>query len=129
MKHLGKSNKEKNYEAVLMEAIDDALLTLGKNVQISIYFHLQTKFGLSKQEIPSHVTDFSDALEKIFGEAAKKIEILIMKFLNDRAQCDYEWSGPGWLVPNLTFEDYVSMVKATLESRKIEKEVQLNNGK
>jgi hypothetical protein len=113
---LGETQKENNYQAILLKAIDEALLTLGKNVQVSIYFHLETKFGLPRKQIPNNIVEFSDALEKIFGEASKKIEILIMKFLNDKVQCNYKWAGPSWLVPNLTFEEYVKMVQQTIQT-------------
>jgi hypothetical protein len=116
MKCLAKTKQEKEFEAILIEAIDEAFLTLGKNVQTSIYFHLETKFRLPKQEIPNRINDFSSAIEKIFGAAAKKLEILIMKFLNEKAKCNYEWAGPKWLVPDLTFEEYVGMVKHTIET-------------
>ncbi len=115
---MGEKDRDQNYEAILLQSIDEALLTLGENVRLSIYFHLQTKFGLPKNEIPNQSVEFSDALDKIFGEASRKIEILIMKFLNEKVQCKYKWTGPNWLVPNLTFEDYLKMVKVKLESEK-----------
>lgn len=126
MKSLREKNREQNYEAVLLQSIDEALLTLGENVRLSIYFHLQTKFGLPKNEIPNHTVEFVDAMGKIFGEASKKIEILIMKFLNEKIQFKYEWAGPNWLVPNLTFEDYLKMVKVTIEKREKQAEARLN---
>jgi len=127
-KYLNNTKSEKQYEAILLQSIDEALLTLGQNVKMSIYFHLQTKFGLPKQEIPNRITDFSNALEKIFGAASKKIEILIMKFLNDKVQCGYQWTGPKWLVPDLTFEEYVKIIKSTIESSGNITEVSLNEG-
>ncbi len=120
--------RDQNYEAILLQSIDEALLTLGENVRVSIYFHLQTKFGLPKHEIPNHTAEFSDALETIFGAASKNIEILIMKCLNKKVQCSYEWTGPKWLVPNLTFEDYIKLVKATVKEAKTQAEGQLNGG-
>ncbi|MGD6807827.1 MAG: hypothetical protein ACQCN4_12825 [Candidatus Bathyarchaeia archaeon] len=126
---MAKTKKEREFEAILLEAIDEALLTLGKNVQLSIYFHLETKFGLPKQFIPDRISDFSNALEKIFGPASKKIEILIMKFLNEKVKCTYEWVGPKWLIPDITFEDYIKMVMFSLESGKTGLvEVTLNEG-
>jgi hypothetical protein len=54
-------------------------------------------------------------LEQIFGQASKQLEILIMKYLNDKVKCNYTWVGPKWLVPNLTFEKYIKMVQMTVE--------------
>ncbi len=128
MKPLVSKKNRQSYETILLEAIDDALETLGENVKVSIYFHLQTKFNLPKEEIPNRVTDFSDALERIFGVGSKKIEILVMKFLNDKIQVNYEWTGPSWLVPNLTFEGYVEMVKATAKSNETAEKLPCKEG-
>ena len=126
---MAKTKKEKEFDGILLEAIDEALLSLGQNVQMSIYFHLETKFGLPKQFIPDRVSDFSNAIEKIFGPASKKIEILIMKFLNEKIKCSYEWVGPNWLVPDITFEGYIKMATLCVQSGKTGVvEVAVNDG-
>lgn len=102
---------------MLLKAIDDAFSTLGENVKTSIYFHLEHRFFLPKQDIPYRIEDFSDALEKIFGMGAKPLEILIMKKLNEEIVCFYEWAGPRWLMPNLTFKEYVELLKLCYEEK------------
>lgn len=62
-----------------MNAIDEALFSLGESVEQAIYFHIQTKFKVQRTEIPSKLEEFQGALEKIFGAGARYIEILIMK--------------------------------------------------
>jgi hypothetical protein len=106
---LSSNNGRKKFEVVLLEAMDDAFSSLGENVKASIYFHLEHKFVISKQDIPYRIYDFSAALERIFGTAAKHLEILIMKKLNEKITCSYEWEGPRWLVPDLTFKQYVEL--------------------
>lgn len=115
MTHLAKTKKESKFDAVLLDAIDTAFSALGQNVKFAIYFNLESKFGLAKQDIPDRITDFSDALDKIFGQAARSLEILIMKYLNDKVKCNYEWVGPKWLVPDLTFEKYIKLVRISVE--------------
>jgi hypothetical protein len=100
---------------VLLDAIDTAFSALGQNVKVSIYFNLEAKFGLPKQDIPDRISDFSDALDKIFGQAARSLEILIMKYLNDKVKCNYSWVGPKWLVPDLTFEKYIKLVRISVQ--------------
>ena len=112
---LDKRKRENKFSTILLESIDEAFLTLGKNSKSSIYFHLETKFAISKQDIPNRVGDFSDALEQIFGLAAQKLEILIMKFLNEKIDCTYDWVGPKWLVPDLTFTKYVKLLELCCE--------------
>ena len=80
-----------------------------------MYFYLEAKFAISKQDIPKKIDDFSYALEQIFGMAARQIEILIMKCLNQRVNCNYKWVGPKWLVPDLTFTKYVILLKLCCE--------------
>lgn len=128
MNNLAKKNNGKNFDTVLLDTIDLAFSALGQNVKTSIYFHLETKFGLPKENIPDRIGDFSNALDQIFGQAARSLEILIMKHLNEKIKCNYSWVGPKWLVPNLTFEKYVNLVRISVEgSAKMEDlEVLLN---
>ena len=81
----------------------------------SLYFHLEHKFLISKQELPNRIADFSDALERIFGQGAKYIELLIMKNLYLKVNCSYKWEGPKWLVPQLTFKEYVELIRIRCE--------------
>ena len=112
---LAKTKTEKKFAVILLDAIDVAFTALGQNVKTSIYFHLETKFGLPKQDIPDRVEDFTDALDRIFGQASTQLEILIMKNLNEKVNCNYEWVGPKWLVPDLTFKKYLKLVKLCIE--------------
>jgi hypothetical protein len=115
MKRLAKTKTDEKFAKILLDSIDEAFASLGQNVKLSIYFHLETKFAVSKQDIPDRIGDFSDALDQIFGQAARPLELLIMKCLNQRVKCNYEWDGPKWLVPDLTFEKYVKLVKLSVE--------------
>ncbi len=114
---MSRDGRSKKFEAVLLEAVDEAFLSLGENVKTSIYFHLEHEFIFPKQDIPYRIDDFSNALERIFGVAAKYLEILIMKKLQKKVACFYEWNGPGWLVPDLTFKQYVELVRLCYEDK------------
>jgi len=115
MKNLRKGKLEKKFSEILLESIDEALLKLGENTKSTIYFHLKTKFAISRHDIPDRVGDFSDALEQIFGVGAPQIEVLIMKCLNERVKSTYKWVGPKWLVPDLTFIKYVKLMRLCCE--------------
>jgi len=91
MKNLRKGKLEKKFSEILLESIDEALLKLGENTKSTIYFHLKTKFAISRHDIPDRVGDFSDALEQIFGVGAPQIEVLIMKCLNERVKMIQEY--------------------------------------
>jgi len=108
---LDKKNHYKKFEDVLQDSIDEAFSSLGEAVKASIYFHLEHKFLITRQDIPRRIEDFSDALERIFGLGAKHLELLIMKNLYEKVNCSYRWEGPKWLVPDLTFKKYVELIK------------------
>ncbi len=112
------TEQEKKFGEILVEATDQAFLTLGEKTRTTIYFYLQTKFAIAKHQIPEKVEDFSDALEQIFGRGAPKIQILIMKFLKEKIQASYKWVGPKWLVPDLTFVKYVRLMSLCCEDSK-----------
>ena len=108
---MDKKNHSKKFEEVLQDSIDEAFSSLGEAVKASIYFHLEHKFLIKRQDIPLRIEDFSDALERIFGLGAKHLELLIMKNLNEKVNCLYRWEGPRWLVPDLTFKKYVELIR------------------
>ena len=126
MKRLAKTKTEQEFAALLIDSVDEAFSTLGQNVKASLYFHLETKFAVPKQDIPDRISDFTFALQQIFGLAAKSLEILIMQCLNRKVQCNYKWHGPKWLVPDLTFEKYVKLLQLALEDRGEDVEVLLD---
>jgi hypothetical protein len=105
----------KTFEDILLEAIDEALSSLGGSPKTAIYFHLGEKFGIKKEEIPSRLEAFSDALDKVFGLGAKYLTILFMKTLNKKLNCVQELNSPDCVVPDFTFLWYVKMKKQQFE--------------
>jgi hypothetical protein len=76
-----KNPKSKQFDELLLTAIDNAFISLGESVKKSIYFHLEEKFELKRSQIPSKLKKFQEAIEQIFGSGARFLEILIMKNL------------------------------------------------
>ena len=104
----------KTFDKILLEAVDEALASLGDSAKQAIYFHLESKFKISKDEIPSNVNVFANGLEKIFGAGAKFLEILIMKKLYERIGKPLELDTN----KELEFVDYVEAAKRTFTKRK-----------
>ena len=75
---------KRNFERLLMEAIDEGLSSVGDSPKHAIYFHLEKSFNIKKKEIPKKVEVFEDAIEKIFGFGAEFLEVLIMKRLYEK---------------------------------------------
>jgi hypothetical protein len=81
------TEKSRNFDRLLLNSIDDALLSLGESARQSIYFHIENNFNVPRQQIPYNLENFQFALERIFGVGARFIEILIMKSLYQKLNC------------------------------------------
>jgi hypothetical protein len=97
----------KTFDKLLLNAIDEALGSLGEPAVQSIYFHVESKFNVTRSRIPERLEDFQAGLEKIFGLGARFIEILIKK--NLYAKIEFPLSlGQG---NQLEFVDYVNAAR------------------
>ena len=112
-----------SFDEVLSQAIDDALTSIGEKPKNAIYFHLEKDHALSRKEIPRRIADFSEALDKIFGFGARNLEILFMKHLHERIRDLYDVAAGDWLVPQLTFEQYVDSMRMSFEKAAKKEEV------
>jgi hypothetical protein len=73
--------RKENFFKILLEAVDEGLLTLGESGREAVYFHLQNLYGIKKEEIPTKLEKFTEGLHKIFGLGATVIEKAIIKSL------------------------------------------------
>jgi len=106
---------ENSFRKVLLEAIEEAFFSLGELVEAKIFCTLEKSFGISRSEIPCRIEDFSDALEKIFGQGAKVLEISVIKHLHRKVAIEYGWVAPQWVVPELRFKEYINIMKQDFE--------------
>ena len=104
----------KVFDNLLLEAVDDALASLGDSAKQAIYFHLESKFKIARNEIPQRLEDFTEGLNKIFGMGAKFLEILIMKQLHERIGNSLEWVESKEFV----FIEYVTTAKRSFLKRR-----------
>jgi hypothetical protein len=100
---------------IFLEAIDEAFSTLGEPLKASIYFCLENSMGIKKQEIPFRIDDFQNALEKLFGMGARHLEILYVRKLHEKIKATYKWDMHRWVAPELTFKEYIRLVKMNFE--------------
>jgi hypothetical protein len=98
---------KKSFEEILLEAVDDALASLGESARESVYFHLNEKFNMPRSDIPYHYEDFAQGLEKIFGIGARFLEILVMKNLHKGLGQPLKWDDDKQFV----FVDYIATAK------------------
>jgi hypothetical protein len=107
------------FDELLLIAIDEALTSLGESVKQSIYFHIENKFSVTRNEIPENLQEFQGGLEKIFGTGAQFIEILIMKSLHAKIGQPFIMEKSG----QLEFIEYVNAAKKSFLKKRHEAEV------
>jgi len=78
------------FNRVLLDAIDGGLSSLGDSPREAIFYHLETSFRLKKENIPLNLSEFQQALERIFGPGAPYIEKLIIRCLCERLGLGFE---------------------------------------
>ncbi len=108
--------RKKQFNEYLIEAIDETLTSLGEPVKNALYSNLESNFGISKEDIPGKISDFSSILHKLFGLGASRLEIKFMKNLNDKIQADikwpqYQWPLSKWAIMDLSFEEYIFNIR------------------
>jgi len=105
---------ESDFEKLLLSAVDQALSSLGESSKHAIYFYLDKNFNIEKQEIPSKIDSFREALEEVFGVGASFLEVLIMKRLYETIGGNFQWKDS----EEFTFAEYVAVAKRTFQDRK-----------
>lgn len=112
---------KRSFNKLLLEAVDEGLASLGESSKQAIYFHLEKRYNIKKQEIPHKIEAFADAIEKIFGLGADFLEILIMKQIHQKVGGSFKWPES----KDLTFVEYVAVAKRShFWKRKTERTVE-----
>ena len=75
-----------NFETAVTESIDEVFTTLGENVKQAVYSYLKNKHGIKKEQIPSKIEGFTNAIEAVFGDAAKLVELKIIEKLQSKVK-------------------------------------------
>lgn len=99
--------RDRAFKKLLLEAVDEALSSLGDSSKQAIYFYLEETFKIKRQSIPNKIEEFTNAIEKIFGRGAKVLEVQIMKYLYEKVGRDFEYFPEK---DDLLFIEYVEAV-------------------
>jgi hypothetical protein len=78
------------FNKVLLESIEGGLSLLGDSPKEAIFYHLETSFHLKKQDIPLNLSEFQQALERVFGPGAPYLEKEIIRCLCERLGLGFE---------------------------------------
>lgn len=98
------------FERLLLDAIDESLSSLGQSAKQAIYYHLEKSFKIKKAEIPLKIEEFTIAIEKIFGDGAKLLEIQMMKRLHEKGRSMFRYFPAE---DELIFADYMRAHETT----------------
>jgi len=82
--------KKLDFDKTLLEAVDHALLALGESPRKAIYYHLDKRFKLPREDIPEDTEKFTQALSTIFGPGADVIAKLVVKNLYSKLNMNFE---------------------------------------
>jgi hypothetical protein len=80
-----------------------------------IYYNLKTRYSIETHEIPDKIEEVESALETIFGLGATHPKLLFMRYLYAKVTTVYGSDAPSWVVPEMTFLDYVRVVEQKAE--------------
>lgn len=105
---------KRDFDKLLLEAIDEGLSSIGESSKQAIYFHLEKSFNVKKHEIPYKIEDFARAIEKIFGLGADFLEILIMKNPYEKVGRTVHLLEP----KDFVFTEYVAAAKRSFTGEK-----------
>lgn len=106
------STYKRDFTKLLLEAVDETLSSLGDSSKRAIYFYLERNFSIKKQDIPDRIEEFTEAIEKLFGNGAKILEIQIMKHLYENLGRDFEYLSEN---NDLLFTDYANVVRTHVD--------------
>ena len=107
----------KDFEKVLAEAIDESLSSLGENMKLKVYLHLEERFGVHKSEVPFRIASFAQAVDELFGLEAGDLEAHILKRVYEEVGRKAERSPHS----GLTFVEKVKLVRSQLYTEFVSK--------
>jgi hypothetical protein len=101
---------KRDFEKLLLEAVNEGLSSLGESSKEAIYFHLDKNFNIKKREIPDKIGAFAGAVENIFGFGADFFEIAVMRQLHAKVSQGANWHAS----KGLTSTEYVTATRQSL---------------
>ncbi|MEM3641982.1 MAG: hypothetical protein QXH37_08695 [Candidatus Bathyarchaeia archaeon] len=81
---------QNNFSKILLAAVEESLSSLGDSPKQAILFYLESSFKIKKENIPMNLTEFTKALEGIFGPGATYLEELILKHFYEKLGLELE---------------------------------------
>jgi len=80
------------FDKILLESIDEGLLSLSKSVRHLIFYYLEKDFSLKKEDLPRKLEVFSSGLERILGAGGAVVERFVAEKLYSKLGLEYDTS-------------------------------------
>ena len=103
----------KDFEKLMLEAVDEGFSSLGESSKQAIYFHLERSFGIKREEISDRIGAFTQSIENIFGVGAGCLEVLIMQRLHEKLGGVLEWDKS----KGFSFIEYVAVARRSFREK------------
>jgi PAS domain-containing protein len=107
----------KDFEKLLAEAIDESLSSLGENMKLKVYLHLEERFGVHKSEVAFRLASFAQAVDELFGLEAGDLEAHVLKRIYEEIGRKAERSPHS----GLTFVEQVKLARNQLYTEFVSK--------
>jgi hypothetical protein len=107
----------KDFEKLLAEAIDESLSSLGENMKLKVYLHLEERFGVHKSEVAFRLASFAQAVDELFGLEAGDLEAHVLKRIYEEIGRKAEQSPHS----GLTFVEQVKLARNQLYTEFVSK--------
>ena len=104
---------KKDFEKLIIQAVDEGLSSLGESSKQVIYFHLERSFDIKREDIPDRIGAFAQAMENIFGAGAGCLEVLIMQRLYEKVGGALEWDKS----KGFSLIEYVTVAKQSFREK------------
>jgi hypothetical protein len=75
---------EEKFNFSIAEMVDESFSSIRNLNKEAVYLRLEKAFKIKKEEIPFRIDGFADAIEQMFGVAAKLVEIRMIEALHKR---------------------------------------------
>ncbi len=76
------NRENRSFDSLILVAVEAGMSdVLGESVKEVIFYHLDKKYSLRRNNIPNKLEAFTDALKNLFGPGAEAIENLVVKQL------------------------------------------------
>jgi hypothetical protein len=76
-------------DQLICEVIEKGLDSLGESPKQSVWYCLEDKFKVYRDELPGNIVEFQEALQKIFGIGYSFLETLFRKYLEEATEQDF----------------------------------------